>query len=274
LNRKRLAFAGRFCFPDPTMQLLIGYLVALSVFLGGGYAGVQWLLAPDDPAVLAQNSRAESASSRLINAKKIRDARALHRKQAESLAEDGGKPATARNEPDAVIADGEDRPAKTADQPAARAAADAPKDAVRPQVSEATGAANDPNLDARAEAGPVVTPDKTKTVQNESEEQPRPAGRADGEKVAARKSAEAKSGPASARPAAHSEASVNKKQAVWKKKRVERVASSSRKPVMMILRTIEFPDGRREQRLLPMAEARSGLARYGNVSAFADDNDF
>jgi uncharacterized membrane protein len=53
------------------MQLLIGYLVALAVFLGGGYAGVQWLLTPDDPPALAQNSRAEPASSRLINAKKF-----------------------------------------------------------------------------------------------------------------------------------------------------------------------------------------------------------
>jgi hypothetical protein len=43
---------------------------------------------------------------------------------------------------------------------------------------------------------------------------------------------------------------------------------------MMILRTIEFPDGRREQRLLPMSQARAGYARYGSVSAFADDDDF
>lgn len=257
-------------FSDRIMQLLLGYLVALAVFVGGGYAGVQWLLAPDKLPALAENSRPESASSRLINAKKIRDARALHRKQAESLAEDGGKPTPARNEP-AVVAGGDDRSAKTADQLAIPAPA---KDAVRPQVSEAMVAANDPKLDARAEAGLVVTPEKTKAVQSEAEAQPKPAGKADGERLAVRKSAEAKAGPASGPASAHSEAPVNKKQAVSKKKRVERFASSSRKPVMMILRTIEFPDGRREQRLLPMAEARSGLARYGNVSAFADDDDF
>jgi hypothetical protein len=251
------------------MPLLLGYLVALAVFLGGGYAGVQWLLAPDNPPALAENSR-QSAAARLINAKKIRDARALHRKQAESLAENGGKPMAVQNEPDAVVLDGEDRSAKTADQPDIPAPV---KEAVRPHVAEATVAANDPKLDARAEAGPVVTPEKTKAVPNEAEAQPRPT-KADGERVAARKSADAKARPASGPGAARSEAPVNKKQAVLKKKRVERVASSSRKPVMMILRTIEFPDGRREQRLLPMAEARSGLARYGNVSAFADDDDF
>jgi hypothetical protein len=239
---------------DRIMQFLIGYLVALAVFLGGGYAGVQWLLTPDDRSALAENSPPESASSRLINAKKIRDARALRRKQAESLAE-SAEPAPARQQSDVVVAEGEDLSAKTADQPDFRAAADVPKDAATPQFPAATVAANDPKLDARAEVNPAVRPEKIKAVQIESQSQQRPAGKTGGESVTARKSIEAK-------------------QAVTKKRRVERFASSSRRPVMMILRTIEFPDGRREQRLLPMAEARSGLVRYGNVSAFADDDDF
>jgi hypothetical protein len=256
------------------MQLLIGYLVALSVFLGGGYAGVQWLLAPAHPPALAENSRAESAASRLINAKKIRDARALHRRLAESLAEEGVKPAAAQNESDVVVAGGEDRFAKIADHSEARAAADASRDATAPQVPDATVAANDPKLDARAEVGPVVTPEKIKVVQNESEAQQRPAGKTGAASVVARKSAQTKAGPASEPSAGHSEAPNDKKQAVAKKKRVERIASFSRKPVMMILRTIEFPDGRREQRLLPMSQARSGLARYGSIAASADDDDF
>jgi hypothetical protein len=256
------------------MQLLIGYLVALTVFLGGGYAGVQWLLAPGDPAAaVADGSRAGSAStSRAINAKKLREARALHRKAAESLAEDGVKPAAARNESEVAAAKGEDRPAKIADRSEPRAAADASADAVAPQVPDATVAANDPKLDARAEVSPVVKPEKIKAVQNESDAQQKPAGKA--ESVAARKSVETKAAPASAPAAGRSEAAINKKQGVAKMKRAERFASASRKPVMMILRTIEFPDGTREQRLLPMSQARSGLARYGSVSAFADDDDF
>jgi hypothetical protein len=257
------------------MQLLIGYLVALAVFLGGGYAGVHWLLAPDHPAAArAENSRAESASSRLINAKKIRDARALDRRLAESLAEEGVKPAAAQNESDVVVADGEDRSAKKADHSDTRALADAPQDAARPEVPDATVAANDRKLDARAEAGPIVTLEKIKAVQNESVARQRPAGKAGAESVAARKPSETKVGSASEPTAGHSEVPNNKKQAASKKKRAERFASSSRQPVMMILRTIEFPDGRREQRLLPMSQVRSGLARYGNVSAFADDDDF
>ena len=262
------------------MQLLIGYLVALSVFVGGGYAGVQWLLAPDDPVALTENSRAGSAStSRAINAKKLREARALHRKVAESLAEDGVKPAPARNQSDVGVTGNEDRPAKTADRSDARAAADAI--ATRPQVSDATTVlANDPKLDARAEVSPVVKPEKIKAVQNESDAQQRPAGKTGDESIAARKSVETKAAPAAEPVVRRPEApiskkqTVNKKEAVSKHKRAERVASSSRKPVMMILRTIEFPDGRREQRLLPMSQARSGLARYGSVSAFADDDNF
>jgi hypothetical protein len=264
---------GPLLFSDRTMQLLIGYLMALAVFLGGGYAGAQWLLAPDNRPALAENSRAESASSRLINAKKIRDARALHRRLAESLAEEGVKPAAARNESDVVVADGEERAAKIADHPDTRAAADAPQDAAPPQVPGATVAASDPKLDARAEVGSAATPEKTKAVHNESDARQRPGGKTGAERVA-RKSAEAKAGPASEPAAARSDAPINKKQAVSKKKRAERFASSSRKPVMMILRTIEFPDGRREQRLLPMSQARSGLARYESISAFADDDDF
>jgi len=252
------------------MQLLIGYLVALAVFLGGGYAGVQWLLTPDEPSALAQNSRAEPASARLINAKKIRDARALHRKQAETLAET--RPEAAPKASEARAEGGEAGSAKIADHSDTTAAADRSQVAAVPEVPAATVAANDPKLDARAEVTPVAAPEKIRPVADESQARQR-AGKSDGDSIAASKPIEAKAGSASDAIATHAEAAVNKKHAA-KKKRAERIASSSRKPVMMILRTIEFPDGRREQRLLPMAEARSGLARYGNVSAFADDDDF
>jgi hypothetical protein len=143
-----------------------------------------------------------------------------------------------------------------------------------PEVPAATVAVNDRQLDARAEVTPVVTPEKVKPVLNEPQARQRPAGKRDGESIVARKPIEAKAAPASEPAAVHAEAAITKRQAAVKKKRVERIASSSRKPVMMILRTIEFPDGRREQRLLPMSQARAGLARYGSVSAFAGDDDF
>ena len=250
------------------MQLLLGYLVALAVFLGGGYAGVQWLLTPAEPSALAQNS---PASARLINAKKIRDARALHRKQAETLAET--RPEVAPKASEVAAAEGgEAGSAKIADHSEPPAAADRSQVAAVPEVPAATVAANDPKLDARAELTAVAAPEKIRPVADESQARQR-AGKSDGDSIAASKPIEAKAGSASDATAAHAEAAVNKKHAA-KKKRVERMATSSRKPVMMILRTIEFPDGRREQRLLPMSQARAGLARYGSVSAFAADDDF
>jgi hypothetical protein len=258
------------------MQLLIGYLVALAVFLGGGYAGVQWLLTPGDPAALAQNSRAESASARLVNAKKIRDARALHRKQAETLAEAGVKPATAAKTSEAVADSGEAHPATIADHSQPAAAAEAVHDAAMPETPGATVAAKDPKL-ARAELNPAVTTETIKPVRSNPQAEQKPAAKRDEktgrESGAAKKPVEAKAAP-SEPAAARREAAVNKKQAASKSKRVERIASSSRRPIMMILRTIEFPDGRREQRLLPMSQAHAALPRYGSVSAFADDDDF
>ena len=171
---------------------------------------------------------------------------------------------------------GEAHPATIADHSEPATAPDAAHDAAMPQAPIATTAAKDAKLDARAELNPAVTPETIKPARSDSQAQQKPAARREKperESVVAKKPVEAKPTPAS-EPASHAEMATNKKQAASKKKRAERYASSSRKPVMMILRTIEFPDGRREQRLLPMSEARAGLARYRSVSAFADDDDF
>jgi hypothetical protein len=45
------------------MPALLGYLAALAVFLGSGYAGLQWLASPDDPNTYQrQNDKASSAN--------------------------------------------------------------------------------------------------------------------------------------------------------------------------------------------------------------------
>src|SRR4051812_20462389 len=131
------------------MPLLIGYLVALAVFVGGSYAGVQWLLAPSEPSARTE-THAESAATRLINAKKIREARAQHRRLAESLAEESGKPAAAP----ASRAE-----AQTAPEPDVRMAArtpattaGAPTEPSKPEAQRVAAAATDLKLDARAEA--------------------------------------------------------------------------------------------------------------------------
>src|SRR4051812_41088463 len=134
------------------MPLLIGYLVALAVFLGGSYAGVQWLLAPNEPSVRTE-THAESAATRLINAKKIRDARAQHRRLAESLAEDAGKPAaTPASQAEAQTA--AESEARIAAPPIATTAG-ALTEPSKPEAQSVAAAAKDPKLDARAEAAPA-----------------------------------------------------------------------------------------------------------------------
>jgi len=45
------------------MPALLGYLIALAVFLGSGYAGLEWLASPDDPTTYQrQNDKASSAN--------------------------------------------------------------------------------------------------------------------------------------------------------------------------------------------------------------------
>ena len=251
------------------MPLLIGYLVALAVFLGGSYAGVQWLVAPSEPS-----AHAESAATRLVNAKKIRDARAQHRKLAESLAEEGAKPAAAPHA-QVQVETPPQADAATGAPPASVAAAEAPTAPSKPEAPAAAAVASDSRLNARAEAASSADA-HVKPIEHAREVQPLP--KTETKKPVAQKSAPAEKAPAvrPSEPAVRSkdvEAPPAKKEARVKKQRVERVASSSRKPVMMILRTIEFPDGHREQRLLPMSEASASAPRYG-VSAFAEDDDF
>jgi hypothetical protein len=248
------------------MPLLIAYLLALAVFLGGSYVGVQWLVAPSEPS-----AHAESAANRLVNAKKIRDARAEHRRLAESLAEEGPKPAAPA--PQAKV----ETPSATADAaapPDSVKAAEAPGEASKPEMQSAAAVASDSRLDARADVTPAGEA-QVKPIEHAREVHP--SAKTDSKKSLAQKPAPAEkvaavrtSEPAVSREA---EAPAAKKEARLKKKPVERIASSSRKPVMMMLRTIEFPDGHREQRLLPMSEARASAPRYG-LSAFADDDDF
>ena len=46
------------------MPALLGYLIALAVFLGSGYAGLEWLASPDDPTTYQhQNDKAATKHS-------------------------------------------------------------------------------------------------------------------------------------------------------------------------------------------------------------------
>src|ERR1700761_1973185 len=52
------------------MPALFGYLIALTLLLGGGYAGLEWLASPDVPAAPRHLKAAASATNQHADANK------------------------------------------------------------------------------------------------------------------------------------------------------------------------------------------------------------
>jgi hypothetical protein len=52
------------------MPALIGYLIALTLLLGGGYAGLEWLGSPDEPIASQHSKAAASAAGKRAEARK------------------------------------------------------------------------------------------------------------------------------------------------------------------------------------------------------------
>jgi hypothetical protein len=265
------------------MQALIGYLVALTVFLGGGYAGVQWIKTPQDtpPAVEARRSSESTRSTR---------AKLLARRKHEAAVE-----RAANTRPVDVAETAEDEKArlasgatsgiasvtrtpangtsdnKTQQQSAVNFATreHIPKQEVAsaPEMQRSTSAlilSRDTTAKAAAIAGaaailveasakPATTGRDVLSVAPEVPETPvQSVPVAKVRSIAARKLA---------RIAERDDDDAGDDRTAVKR-RNPAPKLSSRKPVLMILRTIEYPDGRREQRLLPMPGYRQALADY------------
>lgn len=216
------------------MAALIGYLVTLAVFLGGGYAGMQWLTAPVDiPAAVALHRSIEPVKSTraMLLARKRHEAAAEREASATPMAttvppvEDEAASPTVES---AVMTVGTEstivnEPVQPREVPRSVTVADTPVD--KPTV--------------------VSSPVSTLGTANAKTAESKPAEKKVGRAVLTRD---------------EGEATGSRRISVLKRRAATRLAS--RKPVLMILRTIEFPDGRREQRLLPMPRYRQ---------AFADD---
>jgi len=263
------------------MPALIGYFLTLVVFLGGGYAGLHWLTTSDNrPSVVAVHSSAQPGKSTR--------ARLLARKRHEAAAE---------REANAGPLDNTAPPAPDEMSPSIVETRSMAADTKTPSVSEhlqpgesqqsSTAAAalvenrhavslspiiHQSSLPPTDKLGPAEPPSTAKAVATSTRPdmlgsrsnadrnlvpEPHQFVTAEGGEKAVKKRA--------ARPIleqANAEAVDGRRASVTKRRAPTRL--SSRKPVMMILRTIEFADGRREQRLLPMPRYRQ---------AFADDWD-
>jgi hypothetical protein len=260
------------------MPALFAYLLAISVALGGGYAGLRWLAAPD-----SSTGQQSSASAKLPNkGKKLpekSDSNVTTMTEAESGPKDRDKteitastappgtsnkvaPEVSRNEP-GVSEVSPKAPTQKDD--------DVPGGECTPIGVTASGKLVFP-MQCQAFLEPLQVPVSTnppETVAPPKERQaaePAPPA-ADENKGLNRDGSprtEAYSKDEGVSPSDEVKAGKESPELEGLKgKRGGKrgMQSSHSKPVMMILRTVEFPDGRREQRLLPMNRSRSTALR-------------
>jgi hypothetical protein len=238
-EKARLArFAG-----ENDMPALFGYLVALVLLLGGGYAGLQWLGSPDvsthqrmgeKPAaknVPKKTEQAEKTEQSEFNAAKtIAKATAVpgeadtHEGNASETVSRPGDPASGVNDDTAAAARKDDVAATRGASPLTSEPEPRP---AKPAAASAEASGDAQHKDDAKQKDDARVKDIAGTPQQ--------------------------SEPRSAEPGVKS-AKQDRRQA----KRQERphLRSSRSRLVMMYLRTIEFPDGHREQQLLPIRRAR------------------
>ena len=260
------------------MAALFGYLLAISVALGGGYAGLRWLAAPD-----SSTGQHSSASAKLPNkGKKLAekpDSEITRMTEAESGPKDRDKteatastapsgasnaaPETSRNETGVSEVSPRAPPQKNDDEPTGGCTPiglTASGQLVFPMQCQAFLERNRGPVDSQLPV-PTNPPKSAAPPKERQAAEPAPSGdqitglnragsfatnEANAKVEDVSPSGETKPGKENSEP------DVVKGKKVGKRN----MHSSGSKPVMMILRTVEFPDGRREERLLPMNRSR------------------
>jgi len=262
------------------MPALFAYLLAISIALGGGYAGLRWLAAPD-----GSTGQRSSASAKLPNkGKKLPekpDSNITTMTEAESRPKDRDKTeitaSTAssgtsnkvaseisRNEPGVSEVSPKAPTQKDDDVPVLGGGCTpigvtASGKLVFPMQCQAF---LEPHRGPEDFQVPVSTNPPEKVAPPKERQAAEPAPSADqitglNREGSLTNEANAKveevSPSGETKPGReNSEPEVVKGRNVGKRN----MHSSGSKPVMMILRTVEFPDGRREERLLPMNRSR------------------
>jgi len=203
------------------MPALFAYVLAVAIFLGGGYGALNWL-AGAEPVKVA--------------------AKAKHAPRPETYGAVAAQPAP---QPDAAS------PESTGD-------ASGKAEASGPSAVSMTAAAAGPDkrYDAMARAAPTVA-DKAATP-------PAPAIKP----VAAPALAKPEAGPEAARPltkAASADREGRRMETPPKRPRIRQAEERGhRRYEVMTLRTIEFEDGHRETRLLPLRRQDALASRWGD----------
>lgn len=296
------------------MPALLGYLVAVAVFLGSGYLGLAWLAAPDDVGTHRRSSDQSTLNNPNISSRKPA-ARLADAKQAgvgtkaeitpestpaptgkaghdEAVASGSTGGISKVQRPDAVPMGGGCKPigltangdmvfplqcrelvehqGPTAPPPSVQAAPAAIKNEVQDSgTRNGNDKGNNAVIGAAAQPAPSTGSsaaerklfkenDETKpprTSKSESESKPNPDQKGRAHQAANSPNEAALDDGSAPSPAK----SIGQRSAVdVKPKKTEkpRLGPERSKLVMMTLETIEFPDGHREQRLVPLKHSR------------------
>jgi hypothetical protein len=266
------------------MPALLGYLLAISLLLGGGYVSLHWLSTPDDIST-SQRPSASKAPPAGKNVVGKSDPDATAETRAEKRAHDHAEteiPATGANSEPSNKAAPDAPPNETGvgeenTKVQTKKTEDAPADGCMPIGVTARGKLVFPiqcqaQLEQYRGPGDPQPPVQTNPMQSapapkerQAAEPARPVGdentglnRTKASSAEANAKIEDVAGSSEAKPGKESlEPEVVKGKKLGKRN----MRSSHSRPTMMILRTIEFPDGHLEERLLPMSRSRRTTLR-------------
>lgn len=211
------------------MPALFAYMIAVGLLLGGGYGALSWLAAPEPVKVLAKaKPRPHSEASRDTASAAPDSPQITNISNAAALASESDKPASASNNQPLEVA------------------------ATRATQLEASSPPADLYLPATHDVGPVQHKSPSQLVEH------RPASAGAVPPAASETPAVASSSSSSASGAKMVKRS-SRLQLREASRGPERPAEK-RRLMLMTLRTIQYPDGRRVSQLLPYRGSRQALA--------------
>jgi len=211
------------------MPALFAYLIAVGLLLGGGYGALSWLAAPEPVKVVARaKPRPHSEANRDTGPVVPSPAQTMNNGSAAVAASVSDKPASSSNNP----------PSTGSEATAASIQA----------LPEASSPAADPHLRAAQDVGPVQYKPQAELVEHRSAHAMGvPPVSSDTPPMASSSS----SAPG---------AKTLKRSLLREASRPPERHAEKRRLMLMTLRTIQYPDGRRVSRLLPYRGSRQALA--------------
>lgn len=231
------------------MPLLIGYIVALALLLGGGYVSLQWLVAPESVTVAsAAKPGLKMTAPHPTSPEAIAKADANETpKAADEMPEANGQVEAAAVQPSSEAA------ANQVEMSTAQPQTSSPDRAAEADIAKSAENGSESPAHDTPSAASVSQPSTAENYPSGNGRSSNPAPVSAGSSTPARRDA--------------TDPALKPRSASVKKKRTTRAASHDA-PIEMILQTIEYPDGTREQRLLPVRPGRARISTYD-----VDDDD-